>query len=370
MFYWRNKARSAPIFVLLSLSVAVIGVVATLTGSILGSIYSVDVLPYEYFTLLISKDLIIEQSTMVSLDQNPTISHTVPFLDSSIRVSGLFGSEPRRVYALSNEDIAYVLDNLNLRLLAGQLPEPGTNQIVLHESIAKSRHLRIGSQVGQELDASDYLWGLFEVSGIMSGPIPIGVASLEFFKQQWMFDIGDNAFALMTFPRGDIAAMNQSLDATISDRLTIRDLEYASETYNEESREMDLLLWILNLAIIGIISLSTGMLNTIHFLNRMKEYGVMFMIGLDYVSLLRRTLAEVAILSFVGFAGGTALSWLLTWAISTQVFAPRGIPIQVYSMRYVSFTLPIPVFLALFSFLTIRWHIKKLDVIAIIEGRD
>ena len=370
MFYWRNKMRSIPLFILVSLSVTVIGVVATLTGSILASIYSADVRPFKHFTLLISKDLMISESVMASLEHNPAIRCTVPFLDSSIRAAGLFGSERRRVYALASEDIDFVLDILDLHLVAGRLPRPGSAEVVLHESIMKSRCLKIGSLVGQEIDKTDYLWGLFEVSGILSGPVPIGVASLEYFKQQWMFDLGDNAYALMAFPQNDVQTMNQTLHAGADERIIVRDFAYAFESYKTESRDMDFLLWILNIAIISIISLSMGMLNTIHFLTRMKEYGILSLIGLNLRTLLRRTLMEVLILSLLGFAGGIAISWVLTWVISTQIFAPRGIRVEIFSLRYMIFTVPIPIFLALFSFLTIRWNIKKLDVIAIIESRD
>lgn len=369
-FYWRNKTRSVPLFILISLSVAVIGVVATLTGSILGSIYSVDVLPFEYFSLLVSKDLVISDSVIATLQQNPTIDRLIPFLDSSIRVTGLFGSEQRRIYALEETNMKSVLERLDLHLVAGYLPTKGTNELVLHESVMKSKNLVIGDFVGQEIDKDDYLWGKFRVSGIITGPLPIGIASLKYFKQQWMFDLGDNSYALMAFPSENVNTMNKSLYSRPSDRLTVRSFDSTFELYKAESREMDLLLWIVNLAIICIISLSVGMLNTIHFLSRMKEYGVLLMIGLSLESLIKRTFIEVLIMSFVGFVGGTTISWILTWSISTQVFAPRGIPVHILSWRYMFFTLPIPVFLALFSFFTISWNVKRMDIIAIIEGRD
>lgn len=370
MFYWRNKTKSIPLFILISLSVAIIGVVATLTGSILNSIYTADARPFEYFTILVSKDLMISDSVLSTLANNQEVDSLVPFLDSSVRVTGLFGSERRRVYALDDLGMASVLSRLDLRLVEGHLPSPGTYQIALHESIMKSRGLRVGDLVGQEIDSTDYLWGMFEVTGVLAGPIPIGIASLDYFKRHWVYDLGENAYALLAFPKAELAAMNSSLHSSIGERLIIRDLDFATESYKAESQEMDLLLWILNIAIISIISLSMGMLNTIHFLSRMKEYGVLFLIGLNLPTLLRRTLAEVLILSFTGFLGGTTISWLLTWFISTRIFAPRGIPIQVYSLRYILFTLPVPVFLALFSFLTIRRHISKMDAVAIVEGRE
>ena len=330
MFYWRNKAKSIPLFVLISLSVAVIGVVATMTGSNLESIYSVDVRPFEHFTILVSKDLMISDTVLSALREDPTVGELVPFLDSSIRTNGLLGSERRRVYALDSGDMAHTLSILNLRLTEGQLPTHGTNQIALHESIMKSRGLKIGDLVGQEVDSSDYLWGEFEISGVLSGHTPIGIASLGYFKQHWVFDLGDNAYALLAFPRKALLDMNSSLYSSTSDRLIIKDLDSASESFKTESREMDLLLWILNIAIIGIISLSMGMLNTIHCLSRMKEYGVLFLIGLRLPMLLRRTLMEVLILSLTGFLGGTTLSWFLTWFISTRSLHP-----EVYLYRFI-----------------------------------
>lgn len=370
-FYWRNKTKSIPLFILVALSVAVIGVVATLTGSILESIYAVDVRPYEHFSLIVSRDLKLDPEMIGSLERDPTVAEIVPFLDSSIRVTGLFGSEQRRIYALDQAGMSIVFQQLNLKLTSGSLPRIGTNEIVLHQLIMDAKDLEIGDYVGQEVDDQDYLWGKFQVSGIIQGRIPIGIASLEFFTSHWAFDLGDDAFAVMAFPaNNDLTPMNQSIASYPEHRVFVRALETVAETYRQESQQLDLLLWIINFALILIISLSVGLLNTIHFLSRMKEYGVMMIIGLDRRSLIRQTLYEVLILVAVGFIGGTLLAWLLTWGISRYIFAPQGVAVGVITWRYLCFTLPIPIFLALFSVVTIGWNITKIDAIEIVEGKD
>lgn len=370
LFYWRNKLTSIPLFALVSLSVAIIGVVATLTGSILDSIYNVDVKPYESYSILVSKDLTLDTNVLNSLENMPSVSFYIPFLDSNIRVMGLFGSESRRVYAVSDHMGELLLERLGLQLTEGHLPRAGSNDIVLHQSIMKARGLAIGDYVGQEVDRDDYLWGLFRVCGTITGETPIGIASLDFFKKQWMFDLGEEAFAVMVFPSGDIGSMNESIQSLTYERMSVRYLDSALENYNLEARNMDLLLWIVNLAIVSIISFSMGLLNTIHFLGRMKEYGLLTLIGLHTNQLFWRAFVEVLIMALVGFLGGIAISWLLTWGISNYVFAPRGVSIGIVTWRNLIFTLPIPLFLAAFSFVTIGWNIKRMDVITVIEGRD
>ncbi len=372
LFYLRNKSRAIPLFFLVAFSVAIISVVATLTGSILDSIYSVEVLPQEHFTIVFSKQLTISEEITFQIDKLSVTERQVPFLDSSIRVMGFFGSEARRIYALGAPDIEFFLERLNLQLSHGALPRSGTNDIVLHEDILNAKGINLGDFVGQEIDKEDYLWGEFRVSGILFGDIPLGIASLDFFKDQWMFDLGDRAYALMAFPeKGKIAQMNDVLLQSLpQDLINLRTFDNAYDNYKVEAQNMDLLLWIVNLAIVTVISLSMGLLNTIHFLGRMKEYGTLSLIGLKTNQLILRSFLEVLIMTFFGFLGGIAFSVGLIWGLSSYVFEPKGVSIGMLTIRNLLFTLPIPVLLALFSFITIGWSVKRMDVISIIEDRD
>jgi len=55
LFYWRNRTKAVPLFLLVASSVLVVGTVATLTGSVLMSVYRANVKPYETYSLVVSK---------------------------------------------------------------------------------------------------------------------------------------------------------------------------------------------------------------------------------------------------------------------------------------------------------------------------
>jgi hypothetical protein len=74
----------------------------------------------------------------------------------------------------------------------------------------------------------------------------------------------------------------------------------------------------------------------------------------------------------------TVVAWLLGMVISVTVyqlldlliFAPQGTPLSVLNLRLLTGTIPVPVFVWLFSTVTIMWQLWRLDPVAVIDRRD
>lgn len=371
LFYWRNRARAIPLFLLVSSSVTVICTVATLTGSVLLSRYNAEVKPYEVFSLVVSKQSGIPSDVVSQIASSDYVERFFPMLDSQLRIKGLFGTESRRVLAVPEDNVDFFLERAELTVVEGRLPHAGEDGIAVHERIAKAKKIGVGDLVGREVNPDDYLWGMFRVTGILSGSIPCCVASYEYFRAQWAMDTGELHFAYMVFPRtGCRDDMNAFLALLPRSQVLLYTLQAEQEQFRSESQNMDLLLWVVNFLVIAIISFAMGLLNMLHFLGRMKEYGLLAAIGMTPVQLIRRAFGEILILALVGYVLGVAASEGILACITRWILGPRGIDVLPMGLRALTFSLPVPLMLSVFSFATVGWHLLRFDFVSVMEGRD
>jgi len=324
LFYWRNKGKAIPLFFLVASSVLVISLVATLTGSVLRASYQANVKPYETFSFVASKQMGISQDILTELATSESVETILPVLDSRIKVKGILGSEGRRVLAIPMKDADYFLGKSRLILKEGRLPHEGEDGIAIHEQIAVARGVGIGDLVGREVYPDDYLWGMFQVTGILRGDVPLAIASLDYFKAQWAMDTSGLEFAYLVFPEtGRLGEMNSFLNSLPAQLLLVQSLETARDYFESESQNMDLMLWIVNFLVVVIISLAMGLLNTVHFQGRLKEYGLLAAIGLTPKRLAYRAFQEIVILALTGFAMGIAMGKGILVYISLSIFEPN-----------------------------------------------
>jgi len=92
----------------------------------------------------------------------------VPVLDSKVKVKGLFGTEGRTILAFRRQG-RFLLTRIGLRVKKGRLPYADEDGIAIHEEIATAKGISIGDLVGREVNPDDYLWGMFQVTGILTG---------------------------------------------------------------------------------------------------------------------------------------------------------------------------------------------------------
>jgi membrane protease YdiL (CAAX protease family) len=144
LFYWRNRAKAVPLFLLVASSVLVVGTVATLTGSVLMSVYRANVKPYEAYSLVVSKQAGIPKQITNKIVACEHVEEMVPVLDSKVKVKGLFGTEGRTILAVPEDRADFCLARIGLRVKKGRLPYAGEDGIAIHEEIATAKGISIG----------------------------------------------------------------------------------------------------------------------------------------------------------------------------------------------------------------------------------
>ncbi|MDD4791450.1 MAG: ABC transporter permease [Firmicutes bacterium] len=370
-FLLRNRSKGVLLLLLVMMSVLVITAISAITDSVMMTVYRSSVLAYEYASVIVSKGIGVPQRIIDHLRDAESVELVLPFLDSSVRVVGVLGSESRPVVAVPAQEFETVLSKLPVGLKGGRLPRQGEPEIAIHESIAQAKGVWTGDLIGREIDSDDYLWGAFMITGVLEGDIPVCLASLEYFKKQWVYDTGDLNYAYLVFPAlGRFEAMNETLANLPSDEVTITTLESVRPSYNAEYSNIRLIMWAVDLLVVVIVSTAMGLVNTVHYLSRLREFALMSAIGLTPATLVLRTIVEVLSLGLVGFGAGLAAAKVTVSLLSACLFRPRGIEIAGIGWRSIVFAIPVPILVSVFSTITIWFNILKLDVVAMLEGRD
>lgn len=176
---------------------------------------------------------------------------------------------------------------------------------------------------------------------------------------------------MLIFPRkGHESQLAAQLAGLPRDRITVATYSTEKQRFEREVANMEIMIWILNLVTVITLSLSVGLLNIIFFIQRMGEYGILAAIGFRRSFLLLRTLTEVVLATAAGWGLGLTLSQAIFILISRLIYEPKGIYLTGIDGRVLAYTLPIPIMIALFSLLSVFWHLWRLDPISIVERRD
>lgn len=371
-YYFRNKVRLAPVFVVLALAVFGISLTGVLTGSIEDTsrqrieVYrgAIQVLPSPQ-----SKANTVDAVTLGDLNNNPNVEAVYPTIRMTSYMPGIAGASGTNIFSVNTEVFPTVMQHFELTLVAGSLPRAGTNELALHEEVMKARGLHVGAILDPEQDDRERLASKFQVVGILRGPTVLSLASLEYVSQRLEF----NRFvrSVLVFPRaGAQAALENDLNSLNPDTALAFIYSIQLKNFQRDFASMDAIVWAINSVVVVVLALLAGLLNMIYFLDRMNEFGLLLGIGYARTFVIRRALIESLALTLLAWGIGLVFSQVVYALLNQFVFEPRGITLSVLNWRAIQFTLPIPIMVGLFTAGTVLWQLRSFDPISIIERRD
>ncbi len=367
----RNKLKVLPVFCVIAVAVFAVAVTAVLTGSMIAASRKVWLQPYERYSLVVGLQGLLPPEVVARLQRNRHAAALLPVATSSIRVPGIFGSEPRPILALREQDMRVFLARVGLRLAEGRLPGPGEAAVALHRDIMRGKGLRLGAAVGKDVDENDTLIGRYRVVGVLEGRYPFGVASYERIVGANALKPGSAARAYVVFPRpGQERLLWRELRGLDRGSVTVFTYDKEARRFVREIANLDLMVWILNLITVTALSLAVGLLNLIFVRERMGEYGILAAMGYRRSFLLRRTFLEVVAVTVAAWGAGLAISRGMLALIARLAYEPKGIYLTGIDQRVVAYTVPVPVLTLAFSLLMVFWVLWRLDPVSIVERRD
>jgi ABC-type antimicrobial peptide transport system permease subunit len=367
-YYARNKRKAMPVLGILTLAVFGISLTLVLTATIFDGVRGF-VSPYYKFIVIEpnynKKYFQLDSGLRADVRQSDHLAVYAPIQTSFVAgtVLGIPTNFP--IFGVSDELMPNILAATGTTLTAGRLPTIREDEVALHDSIMKTRRLHLGDFVGRDVNNDDNLQGKWQVVGVIDGSTILNLVSLERLSK------GRTPNEIVLVPRtGEMDGLVQDLTALESERATIQTPDYWNRFVERTLSQYDTLVTAINVVIIGVLSLGVGLLNMIYFRQRTGEFGVLAGIGFSRGFLLRRVTLEALLLTVVAWLLGMALSLVIYQGLDALVFAPQGTHLSILNLRLLMGTLPVPVFVWLFSTVTIMWQLWRLDPVAVIDRRD
>jgi ABC-type lipoprotein release transport system permease subunit len=303
---------------------------------------------------------------------HPSVVRVIPATELPLSIDIPFSSLTfGKLYAVSGEDIPYLVNLFGMRLKEGVLPQPSSNGIVLSEKLALNRGLSIGDLVGHPVYEQDtYIPTKMEVVGILdSDDVSLGLASLEYLEGHERY-VSHSVHLLVVPGEGRKAEMDRWLEGKVD---SARTLVETHATARRESRQLmrGLLVLIATVesAIAIVAAIALAALNTIFFSQRREEWGALYAMGHGRLWLVLRIVKEsFSVVTMAWFIGAAVCILGLSYA-SANVYGPKGLSVNLYNPAPWLFTLPIPLAVVVAGAGTIAWMLNKLDPVAVIERR-
>ncbi|MBI4674405.1 MAG: ABC transporter permease [Chloroflexi bacterium] len=367
-YYTRNKRKALPVLGILTLAVFGISLTLVLTATIFDGVRGF-VSPYYQFVVIEpnynKKYTQLDAGLRADVRQSAHLALVAPVETAYLygTILGIPTNFP--IFGVSDELMPRLLQATETELLAGRLPTVRDDEVAIHESLMKTRGLRIGDHIGSDVNNEDPLDGKFQIVGELGGKTILNLVSLERLSK------GRTPPQILLLPKdGEMSALVADLDALETERAVIQTPTYWNRFVERTLNQYDTLVGAINAVIIIVLSLGVGLLNMIYFRQRTGEFGILSGIGFSRSFLMRRVTLEALLLTIVAWILGMLLSVVVYQLLDTLVFGPQGTHLSIFNLRLLTGTLPVPVFVWIFSTLTIMWQLWRLDPVAVIDRRD
>ena len=365
----RNVRKVLPALIILTFVVLLVFVILSTLGGLRESML-VYTREFDEWTLVFpKKDTRIPRTLLQQIAANPSVDRMIDSRNCFVRVKTLIGPMPFNLRAGRKDEMDFLLHRVGARIREGRMPEPGTNEVAVHENIMKANAWPIGREFGVDVDEEDWMLGRFKVVGILEGPVPIGVCSFEFLNNpiQYAFSAKLWEREIVVAKPGRIAELNAYL-RTIKD-VKVYDKARAVDDVTQGFDRIILVFRFISILLIIVVSFVVGLINNIFFAQRVDEFAVLMAIGHPQRRVFRMVSGETA--------GLMALSWSLGIALGTAVFAgfraivmePRGIPLPMWQPGPLLISLVLPLVAQAFAVVTVLGRLRRLDPVTIIERR-
>lgn len=368
IYYARNKRKALPVLGILTLAVFGISLTLVLTATIFDGVRQF-VSPYYKFVVIEpnynKKYYQLDTGLRADVRQSDHLAIVAPIQTSYVSGTVLGIQTDYPIFGVSDDLMPRLLQATETNLLEGRLPTIREDEVAMHESLMKTRSLKVGDYIGRDVNRDDNLQGKWQVVGVTGGNTVLNLVSLDRLSK------GNTPNEIMLIPKtGEMEGLVADLNALESEKATIQTPNYWSRFVERTLSQYDTLVTAINVVIISVLSLGVGLLNMIYFRQRTGEFGVLAGLGFSRAFLLRRVTLESLVLTIVAWILGMMLSIAVYQLLDALVFAPRGTHLSILNLRLLTGTLPVPIFVWLFSTVTIMWQLWRLDPVAVIDRRD
>lgn len=316
----------------------------------------------------------LEPGVAAQIETHAGVARTIPDNGLFLAPPTLIGVDSLRLMGVSPDDAQYLMAHCGVRLKAGRMFAPRTNEIVLSEEVVRALGLKLGDAVDRSVNDLYYgsvpaplkLVGILE--GVGPGPsVRVGFASYDYLATHELF--APRAPSLLVVAQaGQQAAVEAFLQTEIESART------GTETFREESQFVEMarqglyiIFGVVNCLVSVVVALVVGVINRIALLQRVEEMGLLHAVGYHKQRLVGRLTWETSIVTALGWGAGLALALLGLYGLKVSFYYAKGMELDMWNGAPFWFVLPIPLVVIASANISARRIFSRLDAVAIVE---
>jgi ABC-type lipoprotein release transport system permease subunit len=303
------------------------------------------------------------------LEKHPANSKVVPFSFVQTTLSTV----SVLIFYLRSKDIKPVMNSLQLTLIRGRLPTPGTHEIALHWKLAANRGIKIGDYCNK-----DYKFGMFiplfrglgdnKLVGLLDGDPIVGFSDLDTYNKDLHSSQRKESWLVIP-KKGQLAQAKSYLAKCIQKDKELSDPSTVYQNVDINNSTTFRVLHIFDFVITSVITICVSCLFYIYFYQRRPEFGLLEALGHTRQMIVGKAFLEITVINLLGFVCGLISALLCGWALNRFVLMERGLPLVLWDQSYIFKLLSTPLIVTLVSLLPVWRMLKKVDPITIIEGK-
>jgi ABC-type lipoprotein release transport system permease subunit len=320
----------------------------------------------------------VNPGVTAQIRSNPAVSRVVPAVELELEVEvPPVGSPSISIYGVAEDDLGALVSLYGLRVKQGRLPRPRSNEIVLSESLARNRGLRVGDVLGPSSDKKDndlltdmVLVGILAPApGSGANDLWSGFASLEFLQGHELY--AARPLDLLVVPReGRQAELNTWLEADVdSNQTEVQTLEMRLEDYRDMMLVVLVVFGVIESVVALVAAIALAILSYTFFIQRRQEFGILHAVGHSRLWLILRAVRESASVVAAAWLLGALMCGLGLAYLQASLYAPKGLALNFFNPAPWLFTLPMPLAVVAVSAGLVAWMLSRLDSVSIIERR-
>jgi ABC-type lipoprotein release transport system permease subunit len=316
----------------------------------------------------------LDPTVVAQVQANPDVVQVVPAVMLNLRIPGLAGNSFYfGILGLQEADVVTVMTQSNVVLKEGHMLQPRTNGLLLSEETAAALDLDIGDTLHSSIDPLlfDNIVAPLEVVGLLSGDVPLAIASHEYLTGHELLQDKVDPITLIIARQGRQAIVDDFLvDEISSNQINVFTLQTIRAQLAEAGRVIYIFGVPISLLVAIAITLVIGAINQITLTQRLPEFGILHAAGYRKQWLIRHLTLETTILTGLGWILGLASSWLILYGLKIAVYTPRGQTLNLVQGLALALSALIPVVIIGFTFITTHRIFSRLDTVAIVEQSE
>ncbi len=328
-YYVHNRKRLLLLVIPVLLCTIVFYLVQVFISSYLSVEYRAFVETRKVYTSIQARANPIDLNLIEEIRQNEHAEKIVPCVLDYTEMTSILDHVGVRVYLLHQADLVELMGRMGLELIAGRLPEPGRNEIVLHQDMAANKGLTVGDQIGNEADPGEKLLGLYTVTGLIDGPALCGFAPLETWEARVQIDTPQEYGILIYAKSGELAELNRYIQYLPLTGNEISSYMTSVDNIAEAKGRISIILNVVYLSLLLIIALCTGFLTYLFYLNRAREFAILNIIGYTRQAILKMNLLEIGVINLATAAVAIILAIGICLGLNLAIFNPIGTPLPL-----------------------------------------